>query len=73
MQPHRSSLVAGPTALMQAFLANYQCGHCNSETSVKHDHTGTAHLLIHHDDGCPVLTGTLTAAHDIARAATKSP
>ena len=73
MQPHRSNLVAGPNNLMQAVLTNYQCSHCNSETTVKHDQHGDAHLLIHHDDGCPVLTGTLSATPDITRAATKSP
>ncbi|WP_411076658.1 hypothetical protein [Streptomyces sp. cmx-10-25] len=69
MTPQRSNIVAGPTALVDAVLANYQCGHCNSETTVALDANGTAHLLIHHDDGCPVLTGTLSAAPDIARAA----
>lgn len=69
MQPHRSNLVAGPSALLAALRANYQCGHCSSDTTVKTDATGTTHVLVHHDDGCPVLTGALSAAPDIARAA----
>lgn len=72
MQPHRSDIVAGPTSLMNALTANYQCGHCNSDTTAKVDDAGTVHLLIHHDEGCPVLTGTLSAAPDVLRAASKT-
>lgn len=72
MQSHRSDIVAGPTNLMQAVLTNYQCGHCNSDSSIKYNAAGTAHLLIHHDDGCPVLTGALSALPDTLRAATKT-
>ncbi|MCB5166045.1 hypothetical protein LG634_14515 [Streptomyces bambusae] len=69
MQPRHSTLVAGPTGLIARLIAEYQCGHCTSATEAWTDHHGNPHLNIHHDDGCPVLTGTLSAVPDIARAA----
>ncbi|WP_210587127.1 hypothetical protein [Streptomyces sp. GESEQ-35] len=47
----------------------YECGHCNSTARVTKDERGISHLWISHDDGCPVLAGTLPAAPDLARAA----
>ncbi|QJS13220.1 hypothetical protein HKX69_30040 [Streptomyces argyrophyllae] len=69
MQPHHSDTIIGRPELLAAFLANYSCGHCNSETEVGIDQYGTPHLITHHDDGCPVLSGTLSSAPDVARAA----
>ncbi|WP_405797223.1 hypothetical protein [Streptomyces sp. NBC_01506] len=39
--------------------------------AIKHiaDHHGNPHLLIHHDDGCPVLTGAVSSIPDTLRAA----
>ncbi|WP_327662448.1 MULTISPECIES: hypothetical protein [unclassified Streptomyces] len=70
MQPERTDTIIGTPALVAAFLANYQCGHCNSETELRHDQYGNPHLITSHDDGCPVLTGALSSAPDVARAAT---
>ncbi|MFJ9217880.1 hypothetical protein ACIRJL_17210 [Streptomyces sp. NPDC102383] len=69
MEPTRTDTIVGAPALLAAFLANYQCGHCNSETNLRPDRYGNPHLFISHDDGCPVLTGALSAAPDAARAA----
>jgi hypothetical protein len=54
------------------FAANYRCGHCNSDTRLVHDGFGVPHLVIEHDDGCPVLTGALTAAPDVLRASRRA-
>lgn len=51
--------------------ANYQCGHCLSEAALGLDpDTGGPRLEIRHDDGCPVLTGVLSALPDAVRATT---
>ncbi|MFD5105717.1 hypothetical protein [Streptomyces cinereoruber] len=60
----RTSIAAGTTTAIATLIANYQCGHCISTTELIND----AHLLIHHDDHCPVLTGTLSATPDVLRA-----
>lgn len=67
--PHHTNIVAGPTELVAAIITNYQCGHCNSDTALATDNHGTIHLAVHHDDGCPVLTGALSSAPDTFRAA----
>ncbi|WP_405597591.1 hypothetical protein OG741_13950 [Streptomyces sp. NBC_01410] len=67
--PERSDIVGGPALLIAALLSNYQCGHCDSETEVRHDRHGNPHLIIHHDDGCPVLTGAISSIPDTVRAA----
>lgn len=67
MKPHHTDYVIGdidPTAL----ATNYQCGHCHSETTLGTDDYGGPRLEIHHDDGCPVLNGTLSALPDTLRA-----
>jgi hypothetical protein len=69
VEPTRTDTIVGTPEHLAAFLANYQCGHCNSETEIRHDQHGNPHLITHHDDGCPVLTGTLSSAPDVARAA----
>ncbi|MFJ6934465.1 hypothetical protein [Streptomyces sp. NPDC101132] len=69
MQPHRTTYAAGPTELINRITANYRCGHCNSDTEAWTDQHGNPHLTIHHDDGCPVLAGTLPAIPDTLRAA----
>lgn len=69
MNPHHSDTVIGAPHLLTAFLANYQCGHCNSETEVAQDQHGIVHLITRHDDGCPVLNGVISSAPDVARAA----
>lgn len=52
----------------QAVAAAYSCGHCNSETSIRTDDHGIVRVAIHHDDGCPVLTGVLPSTPDALRA-----
>ncbi|MFD9374667.1 hypothetical protein ACFWBH_03850 [Streptomyces sp. NPDC059999] len=69
MNPHHTTYAAGPTELIARITANYQCGHCNSETETRTDQRGALHLVIHHDDGCPVLEGTLSSLPDTFRAA----
>ncbi|MFE1344718.1 hypothetical protein [Streptomyces sp. NPDC058757] len=64
-----TNIAAGTHAHIAALIANYQCSHCHSTTSLSLTGTTPA-LTVHHDDDCPVLTGTLPAAPDIARAAT---
>ncbi|MER5211954.1 hypothetical protein ABT063_15575 [Streptomyces sp. NPDC002838] len=67
MEPERTDYLFGdldPSALAAA----YQCGHCQSETSTRTDEAGIVHLVVHHDDGCPVLTGVLSALPDAVRA-----
>ncbi|MFF3872921.1 hypothetical protein [Streptomyces sp. NPDC001978] len=68
MEPTRTDYVIGdiPAATL---AAAYQCGHCTSETSTFTDDNGIEHIAVHHDDGCPVLTGTLSALPDALRAA----
>jgi N-acetylglucosamine kinase-like BadF-type ATPase len=68
--PRRTCVVAGSGATIAAVIANYACGHCNSDTDVHHDARGMPHLRIHHDDGCPVLAGALSPVPDTLRAAT---
>lgn len=67
--PRRTDYIIGdidPAAL----AANYQCGHCCSDTALGADpDTGGSRLEIRHDDGCPVLTGVLSALPDAVRAA----
>lgn len=49
--------------------ANYTCGHCDSDpASLTQDALGAWHLAIPHDDNCPVRTGAVSAAADVARA-----
>jgi hypothetical protein len=65
--PQRSDYIAGyfdPADL----AANYQCGHCNSDTELGTDDRGGPRLVIRHDSGCPVLTGVLSALPDALRA-----
>ncbi|MFI8106288.1 hypothetical protein [Streptomyces sp. NPDC086023] len=73
MQPHHTTLIAGPTDLIALIAANYRCGHCHSEAEAWTDQHGNPHLNIHHDNGCPVLAGTLPAAPDMLRAAHPTP
>lgn len=67
MDPQHTDYLVGnvdPNAL----AASYRCGHCNSDTGMHTDDNGIVHVVIHHDDGCPVLTGTLPSAPDVMRA-----
>ncbi|MFC8866382.1 hypothetical protein ACFUAC_01670 [Streptomyces sp. NPDC057148] len=72
MEITRTDTIVGTPEHVAAFLANYQCGHCNSETEIRTDQNGITHLVTHHDDGCPVLVGALSSAPDVARAASKA-
>ncbi|WP_405492982.1 hypothetical protein [Streptomyces sp. NBC_00096] len=66
--PNFTNLIAGPAGLVALVVANYRCGHCASETEARTDQHGNPHLVIHHDDGCPVLAGTLSSLPDTLRA-----
>lgn len=67
--PRRSDYVVGDFDVA-VLAANYRCGHCHSETTLGTDpDTGGPRLEIHHDDGCSVLTGALSALPDTLRAA----
>jgi hypothetical protein len=72
MEPTRTDYLVGAINA-EAIAATYQCGHCNSETSLTADDAGIHHIAVHHDDGCPVLTGALPSAPDVARALTRIP
>ncbi|WP_327430937.1 hypothetical protein [Streptomyces sp. NBC_01236] len=72
MEPTRTDYLVG-TLGAHAIAATYQCGHCNSETSTRTDDLGIVHVAVHHDDGCPVLTGALSSALDVARAVASIP
>lgn len=65
--PRRTNYLVGdidPSAL----AATYRCGHCNSEVGTRTDEGGVVNVVIHHDDGCPVLNGALSSAPDVVRA-----
>lgn len=62
-QPHHTDYVVGDTNQLAALAANYQCGHCNSDVELT-----DMRIEIRHDDGCPVLAGTLPSAPDVLRA-----
>ncbi|AVH57773.1 MULTISPECIES: hypothetical protein [Streptomyces] len=59
----------GSPNLASLLTAYYQCGHCTSETDTRTDESGLMHVVIHHDDGCPVLNGHVSALGDVLRAA----
>lgn len=68
--PNFTDVVAGTTTAITRLIAQYKCGHCNSETEPWTDSHGHLHLNICHDAGCPVLEGTLSSLPDTFRAAT---
>lgn len=50
--------------------AAYECGHCDSDPIIPWlDELGCWHLLIPHNDGCPVRRGVLSDLPDVLRAA----
>jgi hypothetical protein len=62
LRPDRSAAMAYADA--------YRCGHCHSEVSLRApDPVGIDHIDVAHDDGCPVLNGTLPDLPDSLRAA----
>ncbi|AWT43195.1 MULTISPECIES: hypothetical protein [Streptomyces] len=66
MEPTRTDLLVGAIN-PEAIAATYQCGHCNSTTELRTT-DGIVRVAIHHDDGCPILTGALSSAPDALRA-----
>ncbi|MFE3925596.1 hypothetical protein [Streptomyces sp. YIM B13508] len=66
------SLVEQSRAAASAYAAWYRCSHCgDSETGPPSAdlHTiGLAHIDIRHDDGCPVMGGTVSDIPDAVRA-----
>lgn len=67
MQAERTTYLVGNIDA-GALAAAYSCGHCSSDTSTHTDDDGITHVAIHHDDGCPVLNGALSALPDTLRA-----
>lgn len=67
MEPQHTDYLFGDLN-PSVIAAAYQCGHCNSETSTRTDAAGIVHVVVHHDDGCPVLVGALPSAPDVVRA-----
>jgi len=67
MEPQRTDYLIG-CINPDAVAATYRCGHCNSETGTYLDDNGITHIAVHHDDGCPVLAGTLSTTPDTLRA-----
>ncbi|MFB6567367.1 hypothetical protein [Streptomyces noursei] len=58
---------------VRALAAAYTCGHCNSNTArLAQAEDGMWHIGIEHDDGCPVLNGTVSDIHDTLRALRRS-
>ncbi|MGW6456654.1 hypothetical protein ACWF94_12150 [Streptomyces sp. NPDC055078] len=72
MDPVRSTFAAGDRRLIARMVSNYECGHCTGrvESLTTDEKTGILHAFIEHDDGCPVLAGTLSPIPDTFRAAT---
>lgn len=66
MEPTRTDWLVGQINA-EAIAAAYQCGHCKSTTELRTTN-GIVRVAIHHDDGCPVLTGVLSSAPDALRA-----
>ncbi|MFJ7159745.1 hypothetical protein ACIQUQ_32995 [Streptomyces sp. NPDC101118] len=64
-----STFVAGDRHLIARMVTNYTCGHCTGEVAYLATVGETLHAGIEHDDGCPVLAGTLPASPDMVRAA----
>jgi hypothetical protein len=67
MDPTRTDWLLGALSA-DTLAAAYCCGHCNSETDLNTDEAGIVHVVVHHDDGCPVLTGALPSTPDVVRA-----
>ncbi|MFD6803154.1 hypothetical protein [Streptomyces cyaneofuscatus] len=70
MKPTRTDLVTGPADVLAAMVTDYRCGHCTGivETLATDETTGAMHAYVAHDDGCPVLAGTLSTIPDTFRA-----
>lgn len=58
-----------PPNSVRALAAAYTCGHCNSDPAqLAQDQFGIWHLAIGHDEGCPVLSGSVSDIPDTFRA-----
>jgi hypothetical protein len=66
VEPTRTDWLVGDIDPL-AIASNYQCGHCNSVSDVR-TVDGILRVAVHHDDGCPVLTGALSSTPDALRA-----
>lgn len=65
--PQRTDYVLGdfdPTD----FAAAYSCGHCHADVVLGTTDAGITQVAVHHDPGCPVLVGALSAMPDALRA-----
>jgi hypothetical protein len=59
-----------PPPAVAALAASYECGHCDADIGRPYrDADGIWHLAVAHDDGCPVLGGTVPVSHAGRRAA----
>lgn len=59
-----------PPANLVALLQHYTCGHCANPTppTLDADDNGIWHIVLLHDQTCPVYLGTVETAPNIARA-----
>ncbi|MFE9481459.1 hypothetical protein ACFYNM_22985 [Streptomyces spororaveus] len=64
-----TTFAAGDKHLIARMVSNYHCGHCTGEVTYLMTNGDTLHAGIEHDDGCPVLEGTLPPGPDMLRAA----
>lgn len=64
-----TTFAAGDKHLIARMVSTYKCGHCNGQVTSLTTTGDTLHAAVEHDDGCPVLAGTLPAFPDFARAA----
>jgi hypothetical protein len=65
--PRRTDYLVGDVD-PDTIAAAYRCGHCHADTGTFTDEAGIVHISVHHDDGCPVLTGVVSSVPDVARA-----
>ncbi len=59
-----------PPASVRAYRRAYRCSDCASTTGQTYsDEIGVWHVVIQHDDTCPVLTGVTDPFADVVSAA----
>lgn len=60
----------GPPKAIKDFAKSYRCSHCHSRvTEIVQSSSRMFRVMVAHDNGCPVLTGTLPDVPDAVRAA----
>lgn len=73
MSNSRKRKLRHPRRSVVRLAAVYKCGSCHSATGAPWtDQYGIQHIPVHHDAGCPVLTGALDDGPDMLRAAARA-